>query len=115
MLSPSQRSLRGAIGAHIAHSRHNGLEITQAARDTFRNTLDARLLAEIDPNGELSPEERERRLEHGRKAYFLRMAFLSAKVRRERKEQGLPPTIEDPGTLRKIAALLTVEGGGGNG
>jgi len=39
---------------------------------------------------------------------------LAEKVRRERREQGLPPTVEDPSALRRIAALLT-NGGGDDG
>jgi len=35
-----------------------------------------------------------------------RRQYIAEKTRRERKEQGLPPTVEDPGTLRKIAQLL---------
>jgi hypothetical protein len=37
---------------------------------------------EVDPDGELPIEERQRRAEHARKAYFLRLALASAKARR---------------------------------
>jgi hypothetical protein len=41
----------------------------------------ARFEAEVDPEGILPPEERARRAEFARKAYFAGMAFKSAKAR----------------------------------
>ena len=114
MLTPTQRSTRAKIGAHSLHAKYDSKEITRPARIARTAAIDARILAEIDPTGILPPEERERRLEHGRKAYFGKLALLSARVRQQRKEQGLPPTVEDPSALRKIARLLSAEGGGGN-
>jgi len=38
---------------------------------------------EVDPDGVLPPEERRRRAEHARKAYFLRLALASSKARRK--------------------------------
>jgi hypothetical protein len=43
---------------------------------------------EVDPHGELSPEERTRRVEHARKAYLYRLALRSAKVRKRRAWRG---------------------------
>jgi hypothetical protein len=37
---------------------------------------------EVDPEGVLPAQERQRRAEHARKAYFLRLALASAKARR---------------------------------
>ncbi|MGF2945831.1 hypothetical protein ACQV26_11935 [Mycobacterium sp. Lab-001] len=42
----------------------------------------------VDPDGELTPEERARRAEHARKAHFKRLALKSAKARRRRTELG---------------------------
>jgi hypothetical protein len=39
---------------------------------------------EVDPGGTLAPEDRARRAESARKAYFLRLALKSAKARRAR-------------------------------
>jgi len=116
LLTPHQRSLRARIGAHSLHSKYDPLEITQAARTATRASLDRRLLAEIDPDGELSATERARRLEHGRKAYFGKVALASVKVRQAkahaldvealRLAQGLPAKVADPSTLRRLARLL---------
>ena len=37
----------------------------------------------LDPDGRLEPGERNRRAEHARKAYFLRLALKSAQARRK--------------------------------
>jgi hypothetical protein len=42
---------------------------------------------EVDPHGELSPQERARRVEHARKAYRYRLALRSAKVRKQRAQR----------------------------
>ena len=79
----SQRQLRGRIAAHSMHARNNPQIITQAARIAF---LD-RFLREADPDGILCPEERERRAGHLRRAYFLKLAYLSVKARQERAQR----------------------------
>jgi hypothetical protein len=48
----------------------------------------ARFEAEVDPDGILSPEERRRRAEHARSAYFVRLALASAKARRAKRSGG---------------------------
>ena len=83
MLSPSERRMRARIGAHQLHSRYSGTEITSAARETAQTNLNARLLQEIDPDHSLTERERARRLEHGRKAHFARLALKSAMARRK--------------------------------
>jgi hypothetical protein len=83
-LSPAERSLRARLAAHAMHARHDALETTTAARAAFL----ARFEAEVDPDGLLSPEERRRRAEHARSAYFTRLALASAKARRRAKRSG---------------------------
>lgn len=61
----------GKIGAHIAHSRHSGEEMTAPARRAFM----ARFEREVDPEGVLDPVERSRRAEHAKRAYFSRLAL----------------------------------------
>ncbi|GAA5517761.1 hypothetical protein Lsed01_00171 [Demequina sediminis] len=39
---------------------------------------------QVDPDRSLSPDERARRAEHARKAYFARLALKSAKARAAR-------------------------------
>jgi hypothetical protein len=70
------RALRGRIGAHAQHAQ--GKTNTEPARAAFM----ARFEDEVDPDRVLSPEERARRAEHARKAYFARLALASARARR---------------------------------
>ncbi len=81
------RSLRARIAAHSMHARNDSVAITERAREASRNSLDARLLSEIDPDENLSESERARRLEHARKAYFGRLALKSAQARRRRRSK----------------------------
>src|SRR6266498_1966319 len=84
-LSPAERTLRARLAAHTMHAQHDARETTAAARAAFL----ARFEAEVDPDGALPPEERRRRAEHARSAYFTRLAFERAKAARQgqRKEQ----------------------------
>jgi hypothetical protein len=66
------------------HARHDARETTTAARAAFW----ARFEAEVDPDRSLSPEERRRRAEHARSAYFTRLALASAKARRQGRRSG---------------------------
>ena len=56
-----------------------GTARTQPGRDAFL----ARFEHEVDPDGQLTPEERSRRAESLRKAYFARLALKSAQARRK--------------------------------
>jgi hypothetical protein len=55
-----------------------------AARAAFEN----RFTREVDPEGVLPLEERLRRAGMARKAYFARLALLSAQARRKRAARG---------------------------
>jgi hypothetical protein len=79
--SPQQRSLVSTIGAHALHSQYDSRELTANARAKF----DQRFLDEVDPNRVLPEPERLRRADHARKAYFAKLAYMSAKVRAARK------------------------------
>ena len=76
----SDMALRGRIGAFALHASHDSREITAPARRAFL----ARFETEVDPDGTLPPAERARRAGMARKAYFTRLAYLSAKARRGR-------------------------------
>ena len=54
---------------------------TKPARDGFL----AKFEREVDPNNELTPQERHKRAEHARKAHMQRMALKSAQTRRRRR------------------------------
>lgn len=83
-LSPAERCLRARLAAHTMHARNDARQTTVAARTAFL----ARFEAEVDPNGALDPEERRRRAEHARRAYFTRLALASAKARRAKRQGG---------------------------
>jgi hypothetical protein len=80
-IDPSEMALRGRIGAHVVHSRHDSRELTAKARATFLDKFER----EVDPDGVLSLEERQRRAQHARSAHFARLALLSVESRRKRK------------------------------
>lgn len=79
--SPAIRRLAGSIGAHESWARTKD----RAARTALARAaaLD-RFEREVDPGGLLTPEDRARRAEHLRKAYFKRLALKSAQARRAR-------------------------------
>lgn len=79
-LTSSQRSLRARLGAHALHATHDARETTRAARATFLGRFER----EVDPAGELAPDERRRRAESARRAHFARLAMRSATARRAR-------------------------------
>ncbi len=82
-LSPAERTLRARLAAHTMHAKHDARQTTAAARAAFL----ARFEAEVDPDGALSLEERRRRAEQARSAYFTRLAFARAKSARQAKAQ----------------------------
>lgn len=81
-LTPEQRTLRARLAAHTLHASHDSREITAPARAAFLNRLER----ECDPDGVLPPEERARRVEQARKAYFTRLAYQSSRARSVRAE-----------------------------
>jgi hypothetical protein len=77
-LSSSERSLRARLAAHTLHSKVDSRKHTEPARAAFRSRFER----DVDPEGVLTPEERARRADHARRAYFARLALKSAKARR---------------------------------
>jgi hypothetical protein len=78
-LDRTERSLRASLAAHTSWANtHNATARTAAARRAF---LD-RFARQVDPDGVLDLEERNRRAEHAKAAYFARLALKSAKARR---------------------------------
>ena len=70
--------LRSRLAAHSLHAK--GGTNTGPAKAAY----DARWARLVDPDGSLSPGERERRAEHAKKAHYTAMALKSAKARRRR-------------------------------
>jgi hypothetical protein len=99
------------------HAKHDARETTANGRAAFL----ARFEAEVDPDGILPPEERRRRAEHARSAYFTRLALAAVKARRRQRDakvialggQDLQKLIEEV-TARRATPGPTAEGGDGS-
>lgn len=83
MLSPTERSLTGRIGAYQLHATHDPRVTSLHGRQTFLASFEQK----VDPDNTLSEAERTRRALAARKAHFARLALKSAQVRRQRKER----------------------------
>ena len=79
--SRAARSLRARLAAYALHAQHDPRETTANGRAAFL----ARFDREVDPEGLLEPDERRRRAEQARRAYFTRLALASAKARRAKR------------------------------
>ncbi len=77
-LTAEQRSARARLAAHARWSQTDRTTGTQAARSAFLRKFEEK----VDPEGQLSPEERSRRAESAKKAHFTRLAMMSADARR---------------------------------
>ena len=80
-VSPGEQSLRGRLAAHVLHARRDSRETTAKARAAFL----ARFEREVDPDGVLDPNERRRRAEQARRAYFARLSLAALEARRARR------------------------------
>jgi len=82
-LTPEQRSLRAKIASHESWARTaDPSDRTAPARRAFADKFQR----EVDPDGVLSPDDRARRAEHARKAYYARLALASVRARRRRAQ-----------------------------
>jgi hypothetical protein len=79
--SPAERSLRARLAAYAMHAQHDSRDTSAPGRTAFL----ARFEADVDPDGRLDPEERRRRAEHARSAYFARLALASVAARRAKR------------------------------
>jgi hypothetical protein len=64
--SRAERSLRARLAAYALHAQHDPRETTANGRAAFL----ARFDRDVDPEGLLEPDERARRAEQARRAYF---------------------------------------------
>lgn len=95
--SPQFRSQRGRLGAYVSWAKTEDRAARTAAA---RRALMDRFEKEVDPEGTLSLQERTKRAEFARKAYFQRLAIKSTAARQRRKlicqECGQPKEAETP-------------------
>jgi hypothetical protein len=83
-LNPAERAIRARVAAHqswanTADRKARTAPATAASMGRFER--------EVDPEGTLDPAERALRAESARRAHFTRLAFRSAKKRRQRADQ----------------------------
>jgi hypothetical protein len=78
MSKNSMFRLRARLGGLATSSRHDGREQTAAARGAFLQ----RFIDEVDPDRSLPEDERLRRADAARRAYFTKLALKSAITRR---------------------------------
>jgi hypothetical protein len=84
-LTPQQRS------QHARLARLAGWAATEdwsAATAPARAAFLSRFEREVDPHGQLPPEDRGKRAEAARRAYFTRLALKSSRARAARKAGG---------------------------
>jgi len=79
--SRTERSLRARLAAYALHAQHDPRETTANGRAAFL----ARFDREVDPEGLLEPDERRRRAEQARRAYFTRLSLAAAKARQAKR------------------------------
>ena len=70
-LTPERAAILGRIGGLVKSSRHDPRAATAAARESFLKSFEA----QVDPEGELPPEERSRRALALRRAHMSRLAL----------------------------------------
>lgn len=87
--SPAERTLRARAAAYRLHSLYDSRELTANARAAFND----RFTRQVDPDGSLPPDERQRRAACARKAYFADLAAKSARARRARRGVGTAPAV----------------------
>jgi hypothetical protein len=88
MATPSSGKANRALQARMAtHALHARVEDPAAHTAPARKVFLSRFEREVDPEGLLEPQERARRAEHAKKAYFTRLALASSKARAENRRK----------------------------
>lgn len=77
-----RKSMQQSIKADLMHARHDPRVTSAKARAAWAE----KFLREVDPEGVLSPEERERRAFHLMRAHMKTMALKSADARAKRRK-----------------------------
>lgn len=79
-MTPAERVLRARLAAHSLHAQVDSELHTEPARRSFLSRFED----QVDPDRLLSTEERQRRADQARKAYFSRLALRSVQARKAR-------------------------------
>lgn len=73
-MDTTEHALISAIGGYTLAAKHDSREMSAPARQAAENKLNTSLIGEVDPDGQLPPDELARRLKAARSAYFARLA-----------------------------------------
>lgn len=88
-MTPEQRSLRGRIGALVALSRNDPVEINAKARQVYRDSFstghECRICPRIDIPADLPEAERTRRADTIRRAHYARIAMCASRASTRRR------------------------------
>ena len=76
-LTPTERTLRARAAAHTKWAHQDPIAGTARARSKFLR----RFIDQVDPDRELPEAERLRRAESAKSAYFVSLAYKSARAR----------------------------------
>lgn len=79
-MNKSQRKLQARLAALTRWSKEDPVEGTAKARAAFLSKFEQ----QVDPDGVLPVEERQRRATAARKAHFTALALRSAQARKKR-------------------------------
>ena len=80
-LTPEERQTRSRQASYVSWAK----TVDVAARmKPAREGMIRKFEREVDPDGTLSPDERARRVEAARKAYYTRISMLAQKKRKAR-------------------------------
>jgi hypothetical protein len=92
--TPAERRLAGQAAAH---RRWAFTDDRTMATAPARAGLDAKFERQVDPEGKLTPQERAKRAESLRKAFYSGMALKSAQARR--RKRAAPKATRDTGDV----------------
>jgi hypothetical protein len=73
-----RRSTNARIGAFAQQAKYDTRQTTRAARAEFLSRFER----EVDPDGQLDPQERRRRAEAAKSVYFIKLGKKSGEARR---------------------------------
>jgi hypothetical protein len=81
-LTPAERSLRASLAAH---SRWANTPVADRRRQADRGhaALLAKFAEQVDPEGRLTPDERDKLARNAYAAHMKRLAFASSRARRK--------------------------------
>jgi hypothetical protein len=81
-LTPAERSLRASVAAHSRWSQTPAAERRRQA-DRGHAALLAKFATQVDPDGVLAPEERDKLARNAYTAHMKRLALASSRARRK--------------------------------